>query len=108
MVVECIRQVFLCVFYFSDTNYISSWIFKGMENYSHSRVVISVENNDEILLKLKQLFQNKRITIEESHVKRHRNAVLTYTMDISMPVGILPLDVLKIMQECKEIKSIGL
>ena len=28
--------------------------FKGMENYSHSRVVISVENNDEILLKLKQ------------------------------------------------------
>lgn len=82
--------------------------FKGMENYSHSRVVISVENNDEILLKLKQLFQNKRITIEESHVKRHRNAVLTYTMDISMPVGILPLDVLKIMQECKEIKSIGL
>ena len=25
--------------------------FKGMENYSHSRVVISVENNDEILLK---------------------------------------------------------
>ena len=82
--------------------------FKGMENYSHSRVVISVENNDEILLKLKQLFQNNRITIEESHVKRHRNAVLTYTMDISMPVGILPLDVLKIMQECKEIKSIGL
>lgn len=62
----------------------------------------------QILLKLKQLFQNKRITIEESHVKRHRNAVLTYTMDISMPVGILPLDVLKIMQECKEIKSIGL
>ena len=80
-----------------------------MENYSHSRVVISVENNDEISFKIRNsLFQNKRITIEESHVKRHRNAVLTYTMDISMPVGILPLDVLKIMQECKEIKSIGL
>ena len=41
-------------------------------------------------------------------VEGHRNAELTYTMDISMPVGILPLDVLKIMQECKEIKSIGL
>ncbi len=83
-------------------------IFCGMETRQSSKIVVCMEDDSDAYEELKKQLLAQKVVINGSHIKRHKDGSLTYTFDVKLPRGVQPRDVLTLVKECRNVKSIGM
>lgn len=78
-----------------------------MGNTVTSKIVVSMEDDPTQFAQLQQMLKQRKIEIFSSHIKRHKDGSLTYTLDVRMPQNISAKDLLMLLKESNVIKSIG-
>ena len=78
-----------------------------MGNTVTSKIVVSMEDDPTQFAQLQQMLNQRKIEIFSSHIKRHKDGSLTYTLDVRMPQNISAKDLLMLLKESNVIKSIG-
>ena len=82
------------------------WV-KDMGTMITSRIVVSMDDDPQEFAELQRMLKNRNIEIYGSHIKRHKDNSLTYSLDVKMPPSISSQDLLAIIKESSTIKSIG-
>ena len=81
-------------------------IVRSMENMVSSRMVVCMDDENAFEEFQGQL-QERGIVIKGSHIKRHKDNTLTYTLEVQMPRSMRTEDLLSIVKKNKNVKSIG-
>ena len=71
-----------------------------------STIVVTMEDNSTSFYDFCNFMERRGITISGSHIKRHEDMTLTYTLDVHMPVDLTSTDLLSIVKTCNYVKSI--
>ena len=82
--------------------------FTKMDNAQSSQIVVSMDDDPEEYESFRQVLMDQGIILTGSHIKRHKDGMLTYTLDVKLPKDIQPKDVLAIAKKCGDVKSIGM
>ena len=82
------------------------WV-KDMGTMITSRIVVSMDDDPQEFAKLQGMLKSRNIEIYGSHIKRHKDNSLTYSLDVKMPPSISSVELLAIIKESSTIKSIG-
>lgn len=83
-------------------------VIRSMDHMIVSRIVVCMEDDEDAFVKFQLLMQKKGILISGSHIKRHKDNMLTYTLDVRMPASLKTTDILSLVKECENVKSIGM
>lgn len=83
-------------------------VMKRVEKTVASRIVVCMDDDNMAFEAFRQKIQEKGISVGSSHIKRHKDNTLTYTLNVQMPRSIQPSDILTLMKECGNVKSIGI
>ena len=79
-----------------------------MGNTVTSKIVVSTEDDPAQFAEIQKMLKERRIEIFASHIKRHKDNSLTYTLDVRMPQNISAKELLSLLKESNMIKSIGM
>lgn len=82
------------------------WV-KDMGTMITSRIVVSMDDDPQEFAELQRMLKNRNIEIYGSHIKRHKDNSLTYSLDVKMPPSISSGELLALIKESSTIKSIG-
>ena len=83
-------------------------LMRSMENMMASTIVVSMEENEEAFGEFENMVREKGIVINSSHIKRHKDNTLTYTLEVHMPKSLKTTDILALVKESRNVKEIGM
>lgn len=83
-------------------------LFRKMEAHTSGQIVVSMEDDVEKFQEFRKLLEENDIHIKECHIKRHKDTSMTYSLNVEIPKGMQPTDVLKIIKHCGYIISVGI
>jgi putative Mg2+ transporter-C (MgtC) family protein len=79
-----------------------------MENMAISRIVVNMKDDPAAFDALWKQLESRNIQISRSHIKRHKDTTFTYTLDVRLPRELTTDDLLTLVKECSDVKSIGI
>jgi len=82
-------------------------LLRDMGSMVTSRIVVSMNDDPKEFADLQQMLKSRSIEIFGSHIKRHKDNTLTYSLDVKMPQNISTRELLTLLKESSTIKSIG-
>lgn len=82
-------------------------VFQGMDNIISTRIVVSMQDDPIKFAEFQQILKGRQIEIYGSHVKRHKDNSLTYTLEVRMPKNISNRELLGLIRDYSIVKSIG-
>ena len=83
-------------------------LIKGMEGNISSQIIVSMEDDPESYKELEKNLSSRNITIVDSHILRSKDGSMTYTLDVKIPRDLTTRDVLYLIKDIKNVKSIGI
>ena len=83
-------------------------VMRSMESTVASRIVVCMDDDDTAFEEFRQKLQANGIQIGSSHIKRHKDNTLTYTLNAQIPKSLQAQDILLLVKECRNVKSIGM
>lgn len=79
-----------------------------IDNMTTGRIVVCIEDSPSAYQDFQTQMRKRNIQVVGNHIKRHKDHTLTYTLDIRIPRSMQMEDILDLINECKDVKSIGM
>lgn len=79
-----------------------------IDNMATGRIVVEMEDEPRAFDNFQELMKRRNIQVSGNHIKRHKDHMLTYTFDVRIPRTMQMEDLLELINECEDVKSIGL
>ncbi|SDB05439.1 putative Mg2+ transporter-C (MgtC) family protein [Pseudobutyrivibrio sp. YE44] len=82
-------------------------LLSDMGNVVTSKIVVSMNDDPKEFADLQSMLKSRNIEIYGSHIKRHKDNSLTYSLDVKIPPNLSTRELLALIKESSNIKSIG-
>ena len=80
----------------------------GVESTTASRIVVVIKDDPAEFDRFQELLTKKDIEIYGGHIKKNKDETMVYTLDIRMPRGLSPSELLELIRGSGTVKSIGM